>query len=75
MNANYKKDLVLEVLYNYIKQIDSMDPVNKKKYSKVYRALKDSISLIESLSDMNIEETNEYFRLLMASISSSVIIR
>ena len=52
-----------------------MDETSKNSYSKVYKSLKDSISLINSLGDMSIEETNEYFRLLMAAISTSIIIK
>lgn len=75
MNINFCRDMVLSTLENYIKQIELMEETNKNSYSKVYKSLKDSISLINSLGDMNIEETNEYFRLLMAAISASIIIK
>lgn len=75
MNTNFCRDMVLSTLENYIKQIELMDETSKNSYSKVYKSLKDSISLINSLGDMNIEETNEYFRLLMAAISASIIIK
>lgn len=75
MNINFCRDTVLSTLENYIKQIELMGETNKNSYSKVYKSLKDSISLINSLGDMSIEETNEYFRLLMAAISASIIIK
>ena len=75
MNTSYSRDLVLITLENYIKQIESMNLEQKNSYSKIYKSIKDSIDLINSLSDMNQAETNEYFRLLMAAISASVIIR
>ncbi len=75
MNTNYSRDIVLSTLENYIKQIDSMNSEQKNSYSKVYKSLKSSIDLINSLSDMNQKETSEYFRLLMAAISASVIIK
>ena len=75
MNTSFSRDMVLSTLENYIKQIDNMDKTSRDSYLKVYKSLKDSISLINSLSDMNIDETNEYFRLLMASISASIVIK
>lgn len=75
MNTDFSRDMVLSTLENYIKQIELLDETNRNSYSKVYKSLKDSISLINSLGDMNIEETNEYFRLLMAAISASIIIK
>ena len=75
MNTSYSRDIVLITLENYIKQIESMNPEQKNSYSKIYKSIKDSIDLINSLSDMNQAETSEYFRLLMAAISASVIIR
>ena len=75
MNTSYSRDIVLITLENYIKQIESMNPEQKNSYSKIYKSIKDSIDLINSLNDMNQTETSEYFRLLMAAISASVIIR
>ena len=75
MNTYFSRDIVISTLENYIKQIELMDETNINSYSKVYKSLKDTISLINSLGDMNIEETNEYFRLLMAAISASIIIK
>ena len=75
MNTSYNRDIVLTTLENYIKQIESMNPEQKNSYSKIYKSIKDSIDLINSLSDMNQAETSEYFKLLMAAISASVIIR
>ena len=75
MNTNYSRDIVVATLENYVKEIESMNPENRNSYSKVYKSLKDSISLINSLGDMNVQETNEYFRLLMAAISASIIIK
>ena len=75
MNTSYSRDIVLITLENYIKQIESMNSEQKNSYSKIYKSIKDSIDLINSLSDMNQTETSEYFRLLMAAISASVIIR
>ena len=75
MNTSYSRDIVLITLENYIKQIESMNPEQTNSYSKIYKSIKDSIDLINSLSDMNQAETSEYFRLLMAAISASVIIR
>lgn len=75
MNTSYSRDIVLTTLENYIKQIESMNSEQKNSYSKIYKSIKDSINLINSLSDMNQSETSEYFRLLMAAISSSIIIR
>ena len=75
MNTNFSRELVINTIENYVKEIDGMNPTNRNNYSKVYKSLKDSISLIKSLNDMNVEETNEYFRLLMAAISTSIIIK
>ena len=75
MNTSFSRDMVLSTLENYIKQIDNMDKASRDSYLKVYKSLKDSISLINSLSDMNTDETNEYFRLLMASIGASIVIK
>lgn len=75
MNINYSKDIVIATLENYIKQIESMNPEDRNSYSKVYKSLKDSISLLNSISDMNNQEINEYFRLLTAAISASISIR
>lgn len=75
MNTSYSRDIVLTTLENYIKQIESMNSEQKNSYSKIYKSIKDSIDLINSLSDMNQAETSEYFRLLMAAISASIIIR
>ena len=75
MNTSYSRDIVLTTLENYIKQIESMNPEQKNSYLKIYKSIKDSIDLINSLSDMNQGETSEYFRLLMAAISASIIIR
>ena len=75
MNINYSKDIVIATLENCIKQIESMNPEDRNSYSKVYKSLKDSISLLNSISDMNNQEINEYFRLLTAAISASISIR
>ena len=75
MNINYSKDIVIATLENYIKQIESMNPEDRNSYSKVYKSLKDSISLLNSISDMNNQEINEYFRLLTAAVSASISIR
>ena len=75
MNTSYSRDIVLTTLENYIKKIESMNPEQQKSYSKIYKSIKDSIDLINSLSDMNQAETSEYFRLLMGAISASIIIR
>lgn len=74
MNTNFNKEIVLNTIDNYINQIEKMDDINKTNYYKVYKSLKDTVILLKSLNDMNIEETNEYFRLLMAAISASIII-
>lgn len=74
MNTNFNKDIVINTVDNYINQIEKMDDINKTNYYKVYKSLKDTVNLLKSLNDMNIEETNEYFRLLMAAISASIII-
>lgn len=74
MNTNFNKEIVLNTIDNYINQIEKMDDINKTNYYKVYKSLKDTVNLLKSLNDMNIEETNEYFRLLMAAISASIII-
>lgn len=75
MNTNYSKDVVINTLENYIKQIDTMSDKCRNSYLKVYKSLKDTINLIDSLSDMNTNELNKYFELLMAAISSSIIIK
>lgn len=74
MNTNFNKEIVLNTIDNYINQIEKMDDINKTNYYKVYKSLKDTVNLLKSLNDMNIEETNEFFRLLMAAISASIII-
>ena len=74
MNTNFNKEIVLNTIDNYINQIEKMDDINKTNYYKVYKSLKDTVNLLKSLDDMNIEEANEYFRLLMAAISASIII-
>ena len=75
MNTNYSKDVVINTLENYIKQIEAMDDMCRNSYLKVYKSLKDTINLISSLSDMNANESNKYFELLMTAISSSIIIK
>ena len=75
MDTNYSREIVISTLENYLEQIDKMDERGKSSYSKIYKSLKDSINLLNSLSDMNFEETDEYFRLLMASISASLTIK
>ena len=57
MNNN---KLAIELIGNYLKQIDKMNPEERIKYSKVYAALKNTINLLESLDDLNIEEANVY---------------
>lgn len=74
MNTNFNKEIVQNTIDNYINQIEKMNDINKTNYYKVYKSLKDTVILLKSLNDMNIEETNEYFRLLMAAISASIII-
>lgn len=74
MNTNFNKEIVQNTIDNYINQIEKMNDINKTNYYKVYKSLKDTVNLLKSLDDMNIEEVNEYFRLLMAAISASIII-
>lgn len=74
MNTNFNKEIVQNTIDNYINQIEKMNDINKTNYYKVYKSLKDTVNLLESLDEMNIEEVNEHFRLLMAAISASIII-
>ncbi len=74
MSTNFNKEIVQNTIDNYINQIEKMNDINKTNYYKVYKSLKDTVNLLKSLDDMNIEEANEYFRLLMAAISASIII-
>lgn len=74
MSTNFNKEIVQNTIDNYINQIEKMNDINKTNYYKVYKSLKDTVNLLKSLDDMNIEEVNEYFRLLMAAISASIII-
>lgn len=74
MNTNFNKEIVQNTIDNYINQIEKMNDIKKTNYYKVYKSLKDTVNLLKSLDDMNIEEVNEYFRLLMAAISASIII-
>ena len=75
MKTNYSREIAIATLENYIEQIDKMDENGKNSYLKIYKSLKESINLLKPLGDMNEQETNEYFRLLMASISASLIIK
>lgn len=74
MNASYNKEIAIATLESYIKQIESMNDVQRNSYSKVYKSLKDTLSLMKTFNDMNVEEANEYYRILMASVSASLII-
>ena len=74
MSTNFNKEIVQNTIDNYINQIEKMNNINKTNYYKVYKSLKDTVNLLKSLDDINIEEANEYFRLLMAAISASIII-
>lgn len=75
MNTNYSKDIVINTLESYIKQIDATDDMCRDSCLKVCKSLKDTVNLINSLSDMNMNESNKYFELLMAAISSSISIK
>ena len=70
MNNN---KLAIELIGNYLKQIDKMNPEERIKYSKVYAALKNTINLLESLDDLNIEEANVYINTFITVMCESLI--
>ena len=70
MNNN---KLAIELIGNYLKQIDQMNPEERIKYSKVYDALKNTINLLESLDDLNIEEANVYINTFITVMCESLI--
>ena len=70
MNNN---KLAIELIVNYLKQIDKMNPEERIKYSKVYAALKNTINLLESLDDLNIEEANVYINTFITVMCESLI--
>ena len=70
MNNN---KLAIELIGNYLKQIDKMNPEERIKYSKVYDALKNTINLLESLDDLNIEEANVYINTFITVMCESLI--
>ena len=70
MNNN---KLAIELIGNYLKQIDQMNPEERIKYSNVYDALKNTINLLESLDDLNIEEANVYINTFITVMCESLI--
>ncbi len=67
-------ELAIEIIGNYLKQIEKMDQNGKSKYSKVYDALKNTNDLLESLGKLNMEEANVYINAFVAAISESLIV-
>lgn len=73
MNNNNNNKLAIELIGNYLKQIDQMNPEGRIKYSKVYEALKNTSDLLESLDNLNMEEANVYINTFITVISESLI--
>ena len=65
--------LSIEMIGNYLKQIESMKEEGKKRYSKLYEALKNTKELLESLMNLNEEEAKAYMDSFFAIMSSSLI--
>lgn len=61
--------LAIELIGNYLKQIDGMNERSRIKYSKVYNALKNTKELIESLDELNNEEAKVYINTFIAVTS------
>ncbi len=67
-------ELAIEMIGNYLKQIESMEEEGKKRYSKLYEALKNTKEFLESLMNLNEEETKIYMDSFFVIMSSSLII-
>lgn len=69
MNNN---KLAIELIGNYLNQIEQMNPEVRIKYSKVYDALKNTSELLDSLGKMNNAEADVYIKTFIAVITDTL---
>ena len=74
--TNYRRrtinnaELAIEMIGNYLKQIESAEEEGKKRYSKLCEVLKNTKELLESLMNLNEEEARAYMDSFFVIMSS-----